>query len=251
VERRVPKRPAGLRSPAREMPGPASSPARITFPARRTHGTCRLLLGASTAMKRHRGFCQKTKRQRQSWGWGKLSAAQEDPCRGRRMLLGSTMATRPREPKAQGAPEGGPDPAPRSLPRQRRRTPARPRTTTAGRKGKIPPGWLRFTRSCAFASRELPRTTAPGDGAALPPSAEPDGVDLAAVRRPRQPPRGNKESTRSHSKPLATQALGQVGQTSSSPPVPLRGQWPEGRGPQPWMTTRTGCSTPDLGANCN
>lgn len=85
----------GPRCPAGEMPGPAGFPARITFPARRTHGTCRLLLGASTAMKRHRGFCQKTKRQRQSWGWGKLSAAQEDPCRGSRMLLGSTAAIHP------------------------------------------------------------------------------------------------------------------------------------------------------------
>ena len=86
-------------SPARETPGPAGLPAHITFPARHTHGTCRLLLGASTAMKRHRGFCQKTKRQRQSWGWGKLSTAREDPCRDSRMLLGSTATTHPCEPK--------------------------------------------------------------------------------------------------------------------------------------------------------
>lgn len=99
TERRPPKLPAGLRSPARETPGPAGLPAHITFPARRTHGTCRLLLSASTAMKRHGGFCQKTKRQRQSWGWGKLSTAQEDPCRGSRMLLGSTMTTHPMSPR--------------------------------------------------------------------------------------------------------------------------------------------------------
>lgn len=96
--RRPPKLLFGLWCPAGEMPGPAGFPARITFPARRTRGTCRLLLGASTAMKRHRGFCQKTKRQRQSWGWGKLSAAQEDPCRGCRMLPGSTAAIHPHWP---------------------------------------------------------------------------------------------------------------------------------------------------------
>lgn len=95
MERRPLKLLFGLCCPAGEMPGPAGFPARITFPARRTRGTCRLLLGASTAMKRHRDFCQKTKRQRQSWGWGKLSAAQEDPCRGSRMLLGSTTAIHP------------------------------------------------------------------------------------------------------------------------------------------------------------
>lgn len=71
------------------------------------------------------------------------------------MLPGSAAATHPREPEVgthspgTGSPEGGPAPAP--LPEAAPggkcwRTQARPRTT-AGHKGKIPPGWLRFIKS--------------------------------------------------------------------------------------------------------
>lgn len=110
MERRPPELPTG---PCGAMRGAEGSRARVAFPVRRAHGTCRLLLSASTAMKRHGGFCQKTKRQRQSWGWGKLSAAREDPCGGSRMLPGCTAATHPRQARGgthspgEGRTEGG------------------------------------------------------------------------------------------------------------------------------------------------
>lgn len=146
-------------SPRGAMRSPAGLAALVTSPARRAHGTCRLLLSASTAMKRHGGFCQKTKRQRQSWGWGKLSAAaQEDPCGGSRMLTGCTAATHPREhppwhPLARRREDGGwagLGPLPEDVWGGKCcRTQARPRTT-AGHKGKIPPGWLRFAKPRVF-----------------------------------------------------------------------------------------------------
>lgn len=51
-------------------------------------------------------------------------------------------------------------------------------------------------------------------------SMEPGGVGMALAPRPWQSPRGNKERTRSKSKPLATQAQGDVSHFQSSCPSP-------------------------------
>lgn len=160
MQRRPPELPTG---PCGAMRGAEGSRARVAFPVRRAHGTCRLLLSASTAMKRHGGFCQKTKRQRQSWGWGKLSAAREDPCGGSRMLPSRTAATHPRQPAV----------AP-TRPANGGRRVGRPRSPPRGRAG-----W------------EVPQDASQAQDNSWPPGENSSGPASPPERRCALPPRGD------------------------------------------------------------
>lgn len=154
-------------SPAREMPVPAGLPARITFPARRTYGTWRLLLAASTAMKRHRGFCQKTKRQRQSWGWGKLrcprgSLQRQQDAAGLHRCYSAQGGTRlPGAGSVEGEPAPLPSPGSAGWEVLEGTSQAQDNSWP-----HIPPGWLCFMESCVFAPRGSCCTSLlPGEGA--------------------------------------------------------------------------------------